>query len=93
MNLLSSLLLAAHDHGDESWWQEFLELLVDPAHILFELVFTLVFDVLVIAVGYNILVKKIIIPRLRKEIHREIDEEHGITHNEKETPESDASSS
>ena len=93
MNFLATILLSAHEHGDESWWQEFLELLVDPAHILFEVVFTLVFDVLIIAVGYNILIKKVIIPKLRKDIHREIDEEHGITHNEKEAPESDASSS
>lgn len=70
----------AHSHGEYDFWEGFLALLTDPAHIAFEIFFTLVFDVLVVTVLYGIIVKKIIIPRLRKSIHEEIDREHGVEH-------------
>ena len=66
-------------HGAD-WWAEFLGLLADPAHILFEVVASLVIDVVVVAGLYGIIFKKFILPKLRKDIHREIDEEHGIEH-------------
>lgn len=71
---------AEHAHDEHGFWEEFLGLLTDPAHLAFELVFTLVFDLLVVTVLYGIIVKKIIIPRLRKSIHEEIDREHGVDH-------------
>lgn len=69
-----------HSHGDGTFWGEFTALITDPAHWLFELVATLTIDLLVIALGYHIIVRKIIIPRLRKQIHSEIDAEHHIEH-------------
>jgi hypothetical protein len=66
-------------HGAD-WWAEFLGLLADPAHILFEVVASLVIDVVVVAGLYGIIFKKFILPKLRRDIHREIDEEHGIEH-------------
>lgn len=69
-----------HDsHGaGASFTEEYLELLGSPAHWLFELTFSLIFDIIVIALIYGIVIKKIIIPRLRKKIHAEVDQEHGI---------------
>jgi hypothetical protein len=62
------------------WFSEYIALLHDPAHILFEITLTIVFDFLIVYVGYKVVFKKIIIPRLRKEIHEEIDREHELTH-------------
>lgn len=72
-----------HDHSGHGLWEEYWGLLTDPAHLLFELTFSLAFDILVVAVLWGILVKKVIIPRLRRDIHKEIDAEHGITHDTK----------
>ena len=65
------------------FWDEVWGIALDPAHIMAELIWTLVFDVIIIALMYNILFKQIILPRLRRnlreEIHHDIDLEHGIT--------------
>ena len=74
--LSTTLIMAEHGHG-EGFWSEFSSLATDPAHILFELVFSLIFDVLIISFIYGVLIKKIIIPKLRRDIHKEIDTEHG----------------
>ena len=66
----------------ESWFSEYLHLLHDPAHILFELTLMMVVDVLIIAVGYKIMWKKVIAPKLRREIHAEIDREHDLEHSD-----------
>lgn len=63
-------------------WQEFLSVAFDPAHILAELFFTIVFDGLVIAVLYQIVFKKLLLPRMCRDIHRQIDEEHGLGHDD-----------
>lgn len=63
-------------------WQDFLSVAFDPAHILAELFFTIVFDGLVLAVLYQIVFKQLILPRLRRDIHRQIDEEHGLGHDD-----------
>jgi hypothetical protein len=68
-----------HEH-EADWWAEFLGLLVDPAHIMFEVVASLVIDVVIVAGLYGIIFKKFILPKLRRDIHREIDQEHGIEH-------------
>ena len=93
MNLLSILATEAHHaHEGGDWWTEFLGLWVDPAHLLFELTFTIVFDFLIIAVIYRVIILKLIVPRLRREIHAEIDAEHGIAPhgNEKGEPHKDS---
>ena len=63
-----------------NWVDQYLQMLHDPAHWLFEVTVSIVFDLVIIYLGYQILVKRVIIPRLRKEIHAEIDREHDITH-------------
>lgn len=89
MNILESfstaiLPLEAHSHEDHAggFWAEFFGLLTDPAHLAFELVFSLVFDLIIVTLIYGVLIQKVIIPRLRKSIHAEIDREHGIEHKE-----------
>ena len=65
-----------------NWFTDYISLLHDPAHWLFEITVSIIFDLFVVYFGYQILVKKFIIPKLRKEIHEEIDREHELTHNE-----------
>lgn len=60
----------------ETW----LDIATDPNHIIAELVWTAIFDGIVIALFYNTIWKKLLLPRLRHDIHKEIDLEHGIDH-------------
>jgi hypothetical protein len=73
-----------HEHEGESVWQAAWEIFTDPSHILAELGWTIIQDVLIIGLLYGLLFKKVILPRIRKtlakEIHEEIDKEHGINH-------------
>lgn len=77
------LELHAHEHAPD-FMTEFSELLSSPAHWAFELLFSVLFDLIVISLVYGIIIKKIIIPRLKKSLHEEIDREHGISHEEKQ---------
>jgi len=61
----------------EAW-----SIFTDPSHILAELAWTLIQDVVLIWLLYGTVWKKMILPRLRREIHKEIDEEHNITHHD-----------
>lgn len=85
MNLLvtifTKLTEVEHDATAETgWFDEYLALLQDPAHILFEITIGILFDLIIVYVGYQLIVKRLIIPRLRRDIHKEIDDEHGIKH-------------
>lgn len=62
----------------ETW----ISILTDPNHIIAEIIINLIFDGLIIALGYGIIVKKIIFPYLRKNIHKYIDGKHNIQHEE-----------
>lgn len=64
-----------HDLWGEAW-----SIFTDPSHILAELGWTIIQDVIVIWLFYGVIFKKVILPRIRKEIHKEIDEEHNIKH-------------
>lgn len=64
---------------EETWW----EIALDPNHIIAELIWTVVFDGVFVWFLYNVIFKKYILPKLRKDIHAEIDEEHGIQHGAK----------
>jgi len=75
--LIFTLFKDIHDHSGGSFWDEVWSVALDPAHIIAELIFTLVFDGLIIAVFYNLIFKKIILPKLRRDIHKDIDEAHG----------------
>ena len=62
------------DSSTETW----MSIALDPNHIIAELLFTIVFDGLVVALLWGIVFKRMILPRLRRDIHKEIDEQHGI---------------
>ena len=50
-----------------------MSIALDPNHIIAELLFTIVFDGLVVALLWGIVFKRMILPRLRRDIHKEID--------------------
>lgn len=75
-------LAASHDEEAHGLWEEAWAIFTDPSHIIAELGWTIIQDVLVIWLAYGILFKKVILPRLRHEIHKEIDEEHNIKHDD-----------
>lgn len=60
----------------ETWWT----IVTDPNHILAELAWNLIFDVLIITLGYGIIIKKIVLPK----IHKYIDDKHGVKHQKDE---------
>ena len=67
-----------HGHSGESFWAETWAIFSDPAHIVAELGWTLIQDVLLIWLLYGVLWKKVILPKL----HDKFDREHNITHKE-----------
>lgn len=62
--------------------EHFLELLSDPAHLAFELFFSLVFDLLILGIIMPFVVKYVKTKVLSE--HRKIDAEHGVKHVEPE---------
>lgn len=76
---------AGHSHTGD-FWTDFMNLLTDPAHLAFEFVFSVAFDFIIVTLLYGVIVQKVIIPRLRKSIHEEIDREHGVEHPEEPDP-------
>lgn len=72
------LLQAANDHGDISVWEESWSIFIDPAHIMAELGWTIIQDVILVWLLYGTLWKKVILPRL----HEKFDKEHAITHHD-----------
>lgn len=74
----------ATDHAatESDLWGEAWSIFSDPSHIIAELGWTIIQDVVIIWLLYGTVFKKIILPRLRKEIHEEIDEEHNIKHDD-----------
>lgn len=73
-------------HEDGTWWDQYLHLLQNPAHWIFEITVSIIFDLVIVYLGYQILVKKFVIPRLRKEIHEEIDRDHDLHHDKETAP-------
>ena len=74
---------AAEAHSStEGLWEEAWAIFTDPSHIIAELGWTLIQDVVLIWLLYGTVWKKMILPKLRKEIHKEIDEEHNISHDD-----------
>lgn len=69
----------SHDHSEQGILQEAWNLITDPAHAITEIFYSVMFDLLIIPVTI-LAYKKIREPKLRKEIHQEIDKEHGIEH-------------
>lgn len=73
------------EHGHEevamSVWEEAWSIFTDPAHIMAELGWTVIQDVILIWLLYGTLWKKVILPRL----HDKFDKEHKIVHHDDET--------
>lgn len=63
-----------------SVFEEAWSIFSDPAHVMAELGWTIIQDILIIGLLYGIVFKKVILPKLQKDIHKEIDIEHGIEH-------------
>jgi len=69
-------MILAEAASNVSVWADFIDVATDPAHILAELTFTLVFDGLVLFLLWG----KIIKPRITKAVHQSIDADHNIVH-------------
>lgn len=70
---------ASHSHLGvimNELWNEYVHVAFDPAHILAELTFTLVFDFLFLALLIPLI--KVMLSNFKKSMHKELDEEHGI---------------
>lgn len=72
-------IIAEHHHGESGHeiLEETFELITDPAHALTEIFYGILFELLIIPTTIFIY-RKAREPKLRKEIHQEIDKEHGI---------------
>jgi hypothetical protein len=68
------------EHEGMSVLEEAWSIFTDPAHVMAEMGWTIIQDLLIIGVLYGIVFKKILLPKLRRDIHKEIDIEHGIEH-------------
>lgn len=62
--------------------ETFWDIALDPAHIAAELVWSLIFDGLFVALLYGVIWKRYLLPRLRRQLHKELDAEHGIVHHD-----------
>jgi hypothetical protein len=60
----------------ETWWSIFS----DPSHIIAELLWTIIQDIFVVGLFYKYICKRVVLPRLTSSVHKEIDREHGISH-------------
>jgi hypothetical protein len=78
--MINTAMLVQETESNMSIWQDYVSVSFDPAHILAELTFTIVFDFVLLWLGYKIFFKGYILPRLRRDIHRDIDVEHGYVH-------------
>lgn len=68
------------EHEGMSVLEEAWAIFTDPSHVIAELGWTIVQDLIIIGLLYNVVFKRFIVPRLKKQLHDEIDKEHGITH-------------
>lgn len=68
----------AEEAVDMNVWEEAWSIFTDPSHIMAELGWTIIQDVILIWLLYGTLWKKVILPRL----HEKFDKEHKITHHD-----------
>jgi len=61
-------------------WAEFWALFTDPAHAMAELAMSMIWDIVIITLIYQLLIKRWLYPRWSKRLHQEIDTEHGVDH-------------
>lgn len=82
MHAMTSILADAAPGS--SLWQEYVSITLDPAHIGAELTFTLLFDLLIVSLLWGLIFKKMILPRIKRDVHAEIDREHGYKHKDED---------
>jgi hypothetical protein len=80
VHTLTTVLADGDAHANLPLWKDYLQTQFDPAHLLSETGFTVVFDVVLGWLVWG----KILKPRLVKSVHKEIDAEHGVNHEEHE---------
>ena len=85
---MNIFLEAEHGHEEVSLtvWQEAWSIFTDPAHIMAELGWTIIQDVILVWLLYGTLWKKVILPRL----HDKFDKEHAIVHHDEAPAQGDA---
>ena len=66
------------DHAELGLFEEAWSIFTDPSHIIAELGWTVIQDVVLIWLLYGTLWKKVILPRL----HEKFDKEHAIEHHD-----------
>jgi hypothetical protein len=64
--------------GNISVWQDAWGIFTDPGHIIAELSWTIIQDVILVWLLYGTVWKKVILPKL----HEKFDKEHKIIHHE-----------
>jgi hypothetical protein len=70
---------AEHAHEGMGIIEEAWGLITDPGHALAEIFYNIVGDLVIVPITV-FLYKKLREPKLRAAIHKEIDDEHGVTH-------------
>ena len=60
--------------------ETFWDIALDSNHIMAEILWNIIFDGVIVAFLYGVVFKKVVLPKIRRDIHREIDTEHGIDH-------------
>ena len=68
------------DHSGYNVWLDAWSVFTDPGHIIAELGWTIIQDVILVWLLYGTLWKKVILPRL----HEKFDKEHGVTHDDED---------
>lgn len=70
---------AEHSHEGMGILEEAWGLITDPGHAIAEIFYNIVGDLVIVPITV-FLYKKLREPKLRAAIHKEIDDEHGVTH-------------
>jgi hypothetical protein len=62
--------------------EEYFHIMLDPAHAFAEISYTILFDLVIVGLIWGVIFNKIILPKVKRDLHLEIDTEHGIVHTE-----------
>ena len=74
------MILSELSNPNISVWQDAWNVFTDPGHIIAELSWTIIQDVILVWLLYGTVWKKVILPKL----HEKFDKEHLITHDDHE---------
>ena len=68
----------------KDFWSEYLHILSDPAHMMAEITFMLIIDVIVLGAVWPLMKKAVhrTVEKRVQEEHAVIDTEHGVSHSE-----------